>query len=373
MKKIILISIASLLMIAVAFGIIFRDDLFRMIFEPRETSITNGKQSNGNEESITVEATDLDVPWDVVFLPDGDMLITERSGTLVRYDQDGQRFEVDGVVEEGEGGLLGIALHPDFETNGFVYLYSTTESGEGLTNRVERYTFTDNVLEKQDTLISDIPGASIHDGGKIAFGPDGYLYITTGDANVPENAQDTDSLSGKILRIADDGAIPDDNPFDNATYSYGHRNPQGITWDDDGQLWAVEHGPSGLQSGFDELNRIEAGANYGWPVIQGDETREGMQTPAIQSGADETWAPGGLAHADGSLFFAGLRGQSLYETEITGEDVELKRHFSEEYGRLRAVMVRDDRIYVSTSNTDGRGTPRESDDKVISIALNLFL
>src|SRR5262249_24978139 len=155
------------------------------------------------------------------------------------------------------------------------------------------------------------PGAKYHDGGRMAFGPDDYLYITTGDATVDYLAQDISSLSGKILRIRDDGSLPQDNPFGNAVYSYGHRNSQGLTWDSLKQLWSTEHGPTG----YDELNLIEKGQNYGWPLIMGSESRPGMKTPILHSGLN-TWAPASALFWDGSIFFGGLRGEALYEARI---------------------------------------------------------
>jgi len=189
-----------------------------------------------------------------------------------------------------------------------------------------------------------------------------------------ELAQDINSLAGKILRLRDDGTYPEDNPFRNAVYSYGHRNPQGLAWDSDGNLWSTEHGRSGKLSGMDELNLIEKGKNYGWPIIQGDESRDEMITPKVNSGPDETWAPAGMAFYDNSLFFSGLRGETLYEAKIeNGNVVELKAHFRKEFGRLRAVVIGpNDNLYISTSNTDGRGKERSGDDKIIKIPLDTF-
>lgn len=278
-------------------------------------------------------------------------------------------IDIPDVKRTGEGGLLGMALHPNFEQNKFIYLYLTASSGTGTINRVERYVMDVNSLEDKKTIIDNIPGSSFHDGGRIAFGPDNLLYITTGDAGSSNLAQDTNSLAGKILRLNDDGSIPEDNPFGNAVYSYGHRNPQGLAWDNNGNLWATEHGRSGVLSGLDEINLIEKGENYGWPVIEGDETKERMKTPIINSGPDITWAPSGMAYFNGSLFFAGLRGESLYKVDINNKSLRnLQTYLKSEYGRLRAVAVGPDGyLYVSTSNRDGRGKVRQADDKVIKI------
>lgn len=270
-----------------------------------------------------------------------------------------------------EGGLLGIALHPNFADNGFVYLYSTTDTGGTLSNRVERYRLDGQTFRDRTEILTGIPASANHDGGALAFGPDNKLYITTGDAGNEDTAQDRQSLAGKILRLNPDGSVPDDNPFGSAVWSYGHRNPQGIAWDQQGRLWSTEHGRSGIQSGYDELNLIEKGANYGWPIIEGDGTQTGMRIPIIHSGDNDTWAPGGLAYADGSLYFAGLRGATLYQAKISNDDtVSLSRHFAGQYGRLRAVAVNNNELYFSTSNRDGRGSPASDDDHVYAIPLN---
>ena len=195
------------------------------------------------------------------------------------------------------------------------------------------------------------------------------LYITTGDAGKSSLAQDKNSLAGKILRVRDDGSIPDENPFGNEVYSYGHRNPQGLTWDDDGNLWSTEHGRSGALSGLDELNLIRPGENYGWPTIQGDEKRFDMNTPIINSGPDVTWAPASALYWDGSIFFGGLRGETLYEAQLqNGIIVGLKSHFKKEFGRIRTVALGPDGMfYITTSNRDGRGTVRDGDDKIIRL------
>lgn len=321
-------------------------------------------QTNVN---ATVVAESLEVPWSIEFTSRGDMLVTERTGKLLKVNQENSTYteiqNVEGVEHRGEGGLLGMALHPDFSQNRFIYLYMTTEMNQGmLENRVVRYQLENNSLSNSEVIIDGLPGAPYHDGGRIAFGPDEKLYITAGDATNPGWAQDTERYAGKILRVNPDGSIPEDNPFDNAVHSYGHRNPQGLTWIRD-QLWATEHGSTGR----DEINRIERGENYGWPEIEGDETQQGMQTPELHSGRD-TWAPAGAIHVNGSIFFAGLRGNALYEAEIEDESVvNLEKHLTD-YGRLRAVeMGPQGNLYVSTSNTDGRGTPEENDDKVLKV------
>ena len=197
------------------------------------------------------------------------------------------------------------------------------------------------------------------------------FVITTGDAQNPDSAQDVNLLSGKILRLNDDGSIPSDNPFNNPVYSYGHRNPQGLAWDEEGRLWSTEHGPSGFGSGYDELNLIEIGGNYGWPVIQGDQVLDGMITPLLHSGGNETWAPGDLEIVDGQAWFTGLRGSTLYSVPLDDLNPEsLTRHFVNQFGRLRAIRLGSDGLlYVGTSNRDGRGSPKANDDQIFKIDL----
>lgn len=375
-KKIIfLVSIIIILTGATAF--FYRDKFFRKFYEPTQTSLEEGINMNGKKEKFSqddenifeIVADNLQIPWEIVFLLDGDLLVTERPGTLKRIGKEGHVYSIDGVEHMGEGGLLGMALHPRFSENHWIYLYFTTKIDDGLKNRVERYRYERDRLSERTMIINNIPGAPYHDGGRIAFGPDGYLYITTGDAGNSKLAKNINSLAGKILRTKDDGSIPSDNPFGNASYSYGHRNAQGMAWDNKGRLWATEHGRSGILSGLDELNLIEKGKNYGWPVIQGNERKTGMETPIVQSGPDETWAPAGMAFWDNSLFFGGLRGESLYEVNMIGDkQVDLRVHFRSEFGRIRTVVLGSDGyLYITTSNTDGRAEPKPNDDKIIRI------
>lgn len=331
-------------------------------------SVVNTSTSTTTKEA-TVVAQGLEVPWGIAFLPDGGMLVTERSGQVVHVES-GRVFPIEGVVHVGEGGLLGIALHPDFSENRYVYLYHTTETSAGITNRIVRYTYQPEELVFESVILDNMPGARYHDGGRIAFGPDRMLYVAVGDAGDEDSAQDTQTLSGTILRLNDDGSVPSDNPFGNEVYSYGHRNPQGLTWDDEGRLWSTEHGRSGIFSGFDELNYIVSGGNYGWPDSQGNTVAEGTRAPSLHSGGSTTWAPASAEyHNNGSIFFGGLRGETLYEAEVEGEEVvTLHEHFKGVYGRIRTVVLGPDGfLYITTSNRDGRGSPDENDDKIIRV------
>ena len=321
----------------------------------------------------SIIAEGLDTPWAIAFLPDGAMLVTERPGRVRYIDKDGKLASepvavLSQVEEIGEGGLLGIALHYNFSSNRYVYFYYTfSGKGEDTLNRVARMKYQNNKLIGEEIIVDNIPGNFNHNGGRIKFGPDNNLYITTGDAQNPTQAQDAASLAGKILRVSDTGRAVSSNSFNNLVYSYGHRNPQGIDWDKTERLWSTEHGRSGIQSGLDELNIIEPGKNYGWPVIQGEQKREGMVTPIADSGST-TWAPAGAAFVGDSLFFGGLRGETLYEAVINGDNVTIKEHFKREFGRIREVIKGpDEMLYLSTSNKDGRGSPNEGDDKIIRI------
>ena len=362
------------ILLVVLLSIIFlKPLLIKKAFKPTPTTISQSVNQLDSDKDIQVISENLNIPWEIAFLPNNDILVTERPGKLLIISQSNQTIPIQNVEHIGEGGLLGLALHPDFKTNHWLYLYLTTKSDNGLTNRVDRYQLENNQLTNKLNIIKNIPGAKYHDGGRIAFGPDKLLYITTGDAGNDKLAQDLSVLNGKILRLNHDGSIPENNPFNSPVYSYGHRNPQGLAWDDQGRLWATEHGRSGIKSGYDELNLIEPGKNYGWPIIQGPETKENMVSPVAQSGPTDTWAPAGMAYINNSLFFAGLRGQALYQAKINQDKVSLTTHFNQEFGRLRAVVLGPDGfLYITTSNTDGRGEPNQNDDKLIRINPKIF-
>ncbi|MAF13444.1 MAG: glucose sorbosone dehydrogenase [Parcubacteria group bacterium] len=371
-KKALLIIIISAAIILTG-AYFFRQKIVVEVFTPTGPSGNIGVSSEemAETEDIEIIVSDLQIPWEITFLPTGELLVTERPGNLLKIGQDRTVIKISGVEHVGEGGLQGLALHPDFVNNNLIYLYLTTKTKDGLINRVERYQLVGNSLENKTIIIDNIPGARFHDGGRIEFGPDDKLYITTGDAGQSDKAQDLDYLGGKILRLNADGSVPEDNPFGTEIYSYGHRNPQGLVWDRFDRLWITEHGRSGALSGLDELNLIEPGKNYGWPVVQGDEEEVEMISPRIHSGPDVTWAPAGAIFWNDSIFFAGLRGEALYEFSLASG--ELSSHFFQEFGRLRAVVLDNAGfMYLTTSNTDGRGTMRFNDDKIIKINPNIF-
>ena len=363
----------NLVILAIA-AVILAGIIVYLAKKPPENRIVNIPQfKNDNQpqetskETISIYAQNLEVVWALAFLPDGNLLATERKGTVNLIDKEGnvsRIFTLSNVLQTGESGLHGIALHPDFENNQFVYLYYTYKgNGDNTQNRVSRFRFDGKTFTDEKIIVDAIPGAIFHDGGRIKFGTDKNLYITTGDARNPSLAQDVNSLAGKILRVTDVGNPAPGNPFGTRIYSYGHRNPQGIAWDDKGKLWETEHGDSAT----DEFNLIEPGKNYGWPTIRGDQKAEGLKTPVLHSGND-TWAPAGAAFINGSIFFGGLKGQALFQAKLQGDSATLTTHFKGELGRIRDVLLGPDGfLYITTSNRDGRGTPAAGDDKILRI------
>ncbi|HEX2183521.1 MAG TPA: PQQ-dependent sugar dehydrogenase [Rubrobacteraceae bacterium] len=355
--------------------------------EPRPTTeareATAGPPAEGEREASdrdpveverSVVATGLEVPWGLAFLPGGDALFTERdSGRLLRMDASGNVEEVQTLPTRGygEGGSLGLAVSPGYERDGYVYAYYTT----GVDNRVVRF----RLGEEPEPILTGIPFNTYHDGGRIAFGPDGMLYVATGDAGDPTTSQDRGSLGGKILRLTPDGGVPQDNPFPGSpVYSYGHRNVEGLAWDESGRLYASEFG----QDAFDEVNLIRPGENYGWPEFEGDGGEEaeaaGFVNPvttwptseASPSGA-EILKDGAIPQWEGDLFVAALRGQRLWRLELGpgGRVVGRDELLRDEVGRIRNVIqAPDGSLWVTTSNLDGRGSPVSEDDRIIRLA-----
>lgn len=332
MKKAVLILLV--LAAATAVFLLFRQD------DPRLETLAQG----------------LDTPWAIDFLPDGTLIFTERPGRVnILTDTGVKQIASISVSEVAESGLMGIAVHPRFEENNWVYLYYTSQNG----NRVSRWTYKNGALVEELILLDSIPNSMYHDGGRIKFGPDGHLYVTTGDATDPSSAQVIQSTAGKILRMADDGSVPSDNPFGNYVYSLGHRNPQGLAWKNE-QLYSAEHGPTRN----DEVNLIIAGANYGWPAECVD---AGEFSQPVRCFTEFTLAPAGIAISGNELYIAGLRGAQIRKINLeTGAEEE----FITGLGRVRDAVIRDGYLYIATSNRDGRGIPGIADDRILRIKIN---
>ncbi|SEE49575.1 Glucose/arabinose dehydrogenase, beta-propeller fold [Arthrobacter alpinus] len=322
-------------------------------------------------------ATGLDAPWSMVALGDGHLLVSERdSGQILDVAPDGAKLvvgTVPGVVHQGEGGLLGLAVRlggcdgnpePNPDTGCLdVYAYFTS----GSDNRIVRMPLLGGAgrrsLGAPTVILSGIAKAGNHNGGRLAFGPDGMLYISSGDAGNSAAAQDRSSMSGKILRLTPDGSIPADNPFPNSpVWSLGHRNVQGIAWDGQGRMWASEFG----QNTWDELNEVKAGANYGWPVVEGIGPDPSFTNPVLQWTTDEA-SPSGIAISGTTLYMAALRGERLWVIDLAGTPRATSTLVGA-LGRLRDVaLTGDGRLYVLTNNTDGRGNPNDGDDRIVAV------
>jgi glucose/arabinose dehydrogenase len=313
-------------------------------------------------------ATGLSVPWGLAFLPDGTALVSERDTAKVKAIDPSGDVRTVGVVQgvdgTGEGGLLGLAVSPEYEDDSTVFAYFT----RGSQNVVARMTYDGQGLSGQRIVLDGIPAGPIHNGGRIAFGPDGYLYVGTGESGQSGLSQDRDSLGGKILRITPDGDAAPGNPFAGSpVWSLGHRNVQGLAWDSRGQLWASEFG----QNTWDELNRIEPGKNYGWPEVEGRSDDDRYVNPVRQWRTSEA-SPSGIAVAQDSVFMAALGGTRLWQVPLGGGAVRRAgRPFAlmrERYGRLRTVVAAPDgSLWVTTSNRDGRGAPRDGDDRIVRL------
>ncbi|WP_368504157.1 sorbosone dehydrogenase family protein [Alkalihalophilus sp. As8PL] len=320
-----------------------------------------------NNEGVEVLAENLEIPWSIAKSEDT-IYLSERPGSIIKIENgeiERQNVQLEKeLATAAEAGLLGFALAPDFTESNQAYAYYTYEDSSGQFNRIVTLHLEDDIWREESLLLDQIPSGTYHHGGRLKIGPDEYLYATAGDASDPDLAQDLDSLGGSILRMNLDGTMPNDNPFsDSYIYSYGHRNPQGITWSSDDTLYSSEHG----NSANDEINEIKAGQNYGWPVIEGSEEQEGMVSPLFTSGAGTTWAPSGMDYYDGKLYVAALRGTAVIEFDLETGD---QREVLTDYGRIRDVLIEDDSLYFISNNTDGRGNPQEDDDKVYRISLS---
>lgn len=349
-----------------------------------ETFTTKSGDAKFRVETV---ATNLEVPWGFAFLPNGDLMFTERPGR-VRLIEGGKLraepvFKVPDVEPSSESGLMDVSLHPDFAKNGYVYLaYSYRADGKQV--KVVRYRYENAKLTENKIIVENIPGAPNHAGTRARFGPDGKLYVTTGDSTDWSLGQKTDTLAGKTLRLNDDGSIPEDNPFVGdkkyrpEIYSTGHRNAQGLAWTKDGLMLQTEHGPSGFEGkggGNDEVNIVDRGKNYGWPEIYGDKTKTGMELPLLAYNPSCAPASGAVytgakfpAFAD-NFFFGCLRGARLIRVVLDGRKVVSQENLLEEkVGRVREVATGPDgAIYISTSNRDSRGTPDTKDDRILRL------
>lgn len=356
--------------------------------ENKIISATNIGSSAETQFKVETVATGLEVPWGFAFLSEGNMLFTERPGR-VRMIENGKLrneivFKVPDVEPSGESGLMDISLHPEFADNKFVYLaYAYNADGKHV--KIVRYTFDGKTLKEDKIIIDKIPGAPNHAGTRARFGPDGNLYVTTGDSTDWSLAQKTDSLAGKTLRINDDGSIPEDNPFVNdknyrpEIWTIGHRNAQGLAWQPGtGLMFQTSHGPSyfeGRGGGADEVNIVEEGKNYGWPEIWGNKTKEGMESPLLEYSPACAPASGMFYDADkfpefkGNFFFGCLRGTKIIRVVLDGRKVVGQENLLEgNFGRIREMAEGPDGyIYFATSNQDSRGRPDEKDDRILRL------
>jgi len=317
-----------------------------------------------------VIARRIDVPWGLAFLPDGDALVSERETARVLRLAPGNGdpqpvYEVPGVVPMGEGGLLGLAVSPRFAEDNLVYAYYTAAQD----NRIVRFRLDGD--GEPEVILDGIAKAGFHNGGRIAFGPDGMLYVGVGDAGGTQRSQDPTSLNGKILRLAPDGSAAPGNPTEGSpVYSLGHRNVQGLAWDSTGRLFASEFG----QNALDEVNLIRPGRNYGWPVVEGTgDTDGGRYTNPLVTWPVSEASPSGLAIAGNTAYVAGLRGQRLWALPLDGEGGvgTPSALLQGTYGRLRTVQVAPDgSLWLTTSNTDGRGAPSTDDDRILRFRLS---
>lgn len=354
----------------------------------KKSADISSKNANMNARQVDVVASGLEVPWAMAFAPDGRMFVTERPGR-VRIIEQGKLLKkplavLSDVYQEGEAGLLGMALHPQFKDNHWLYLCYTYQGSDGPKERVKRFREQDSVLIEDKIIIDLIPAAKFHDGCRLKFGPDKKLYITTGDATKGDLAQKLDSLAGKTLRLNDDGSVPKDNPFvdkKNARpeiWSYGHRNSQGLDWQPKtGVMFQTEHGPSLFDgpAGGDEVNIVLKGKNYGWPIIHHKMKKEGLESPLLEY--TPAIAPAGatfyrskiIPEWHNNFFFACLKGERIIRVRLDGQKViETEDLLKDTYGRIRDVIEGPDgSLYFATSNRDTRGSPTPNDDRIMRI------
>ncbi len=328
-----------------------------------------GSSGGGAPTGITTISTGWSVPWGMAWLPDGSMLITERDTfKLYHVSSTGGSKTTIGTVPNvvttgGEGGLLGVAVDPNWSSNHYIYLFHTASEG----NRIARMTYDGTSISGYKTLVSGIAKNKYHNGGRLAFGPDGYLYATTGDAEDGTHAQDKNSLNGKILRMKTDGTPAPGNPFGNLVYSYGHRNPQGIAWDSAGRLWEAEFG----NSKYDELNLIQPGLNYGWPTCEGNCTTSGMTNPKAEWPVNQA-SPSAIAIVNDVVYMAALRGERLWRIPLNGTSVGTPQaYYVNQYGRLRTVMTvpGKSQLWLSTTNCDLNGKQPAGSDKIFRVTI----
>ena len=317
-----------------------------------------------------VLAKDLATPWGLAFLPNGNALVGERdSGDVFVVRRSGGKSRVGSLAvfsqraASGESGLLGLALHPGFASNRWVYAYLSTRSD----NRVVRMRLGGSRLGRRQLVLGGIPMNVHHNGGALAFGPDGLFYVSTGDGEDSARAQSRSSLGGKVLRITPSGGVPAGNPFGNRTWSMGHRNVEGLAFDRRGNLWASEFG----EKSTDELNRIVRGGNYGWPRVEGRDGSGGYRDPFATWSPTSTCSPAGLTVANGRAWLGALQGECVFSVRLHGDDAgRTRRHLAGRFGRVRQVMrAPDGSLWITTSNRDGRGSPGATDDRVIRVAL----
>ena len=368
-RLLVIVAIAAVTLAAVATAFFTPSQTTLPIPEPGQSG-GNNNNNNNTRPGVQVLAQNLDVPWAIDIAEDGRLFFTERTGSVMVVDKNGSLLSDPvayiNVMQNGESGLLGLVLHPNFTENHLLYVYHTYSNNSAVLNKVLMLTENDNKIVESKVIIDNIPAAERNDGGRIKFGPDGKLYIATGDAQQPELAQDAGSLAGKILRLNSDGSIPEDNPFEGSpVYSYGHRNIQGLAWHPlSADLYASEHGPEGN----DEINLIKPGSNYGWPIE--DCSAEKFEKPILCF--NPAVAPAGMTFAaldrlgyQNDILLATLKAQHIRLVDL---ESDVESNILTGFGRIRDIVeAADGSLYVATSNRDGRAVPSQNDDKILRI------